>query len=132
MSSFRLIAVLSAALWLLALPAPAPGALGATCQAKVHKLQRQNLALRRKLATVIDQRDTAREERDTARTELSTAQSGVAGAILTMTPEQAWQLLGGSLNYVLSAPPRWSTSHYVSGDYETWTFTSCGFCVGPG
>jgi hypothetical protein len=130
MARFRLIAVLSAALW-LALPSPAPAALGATCQAKVHKLQRQNLALRRKLSTVIIQRNKAREERDTARAELSTAQNGVAGAILTMTPEQAWQLLSSPLSFVLSAEPRWSTSHYVSGDYETWTFTSCGFCVGP-
>jgi hypothetical protein len=124
------LAVVSAALVLLALPASATGAADATCKAKLRTLQRQNLALRQQLQTVIAQRNTARMQRDEARAQLTAAQNGVAGVIAGMTPDQVWGLLGFPIGRVLAAPPRYSTSYFSSGgNYESWTFTNCGFCV---
>lgn len=126
------LAVLLAALVLLVLPTAATGGPEASCQTKLRALQRQNLVLRQRLSAVIAQRNKAREERDTARAQLAAAQSGVAGAISTMAPERAWTLLSNPLSRVLAAPPRFSVTYFSSGgDYESWTFTNCGFCVPP-
>jgi hypothetical protein len=81
-------------------------------------LQRQKLALRQQLSTVITQRNKAVAQRDTARAQLAEAQSGVAGTLNTMRPEQVWQLMAYPLANVLNTPPHFSTSHFVTTDYD--------------
>jgi hypothetical protein len=116
------------------LPAAAPARSGAACL-KVCHLQRQNAALKRtntalraKIGTLNGQVSTLTGERDTARSQLAQAQSGVAGALSTMAPAQIWPLFGNPIAYAYSTA-QWSKSYYSNGsDYESWSFTRCGFC----
>lgn len=101
-----------------ALLAPMP-ASGQTC-GQVCQLKRQNATLQKQVKTL-------RGQRDLARAELSQAQSSVAGAIGTMAPAQVWPLMQ-EIAHIFSTP-QYSNSYFSSADnYESWTFTRCGFC----
>ena len=119
----KVCALTIALLALLTAPAAAAPRSATSCRSQLTKLQRQNRALRQKIHKLTVQRDTARQQ-------LATAQSGVAGALSTMTPEQIWPLLADPIARLYNTP-RWSNSYFSSGpDYATWSFTRCDFCVG--
>jgi hypothetical protein len=124
----RLLIIGTAALVLASLlPAAAPARSGTACL-KVCQLQRQNAALRRQVTSLRAQVKTLTAERNTARLQLAHAQQGVAGALSTMTPNQIWPLFGNPIAYAFSTA-QWSKSYYSNGsDYESWSFTRCGFC----
>ncbi len=90
-------------------------------------LTRQRTKLNGQVTTLTDQVNTLTVERDVARSQLAQAQTGVAGALLTMAPEQIWPLFGSPIagKFVTA---RWSYNYYTSGDYRSWSFTYCGFC----
>lgn len=71
---------------------------------------------------------TLTTERDTARNALTAAQSGISGAISTLSQPAVWALLRSAI------APKFNTStyqqsYYASTDYFVWTFTLCGFCI---
>lgn len=95
--------------------APASASCGQVCH-----LKQQNAALQKQVKKL-------RGQRDVALAELSQAQSGVAAAIGTMAPPQVWPLMQEIANVFQT--PQFSNSYYSNGsDYESWTFTRCGFC----
>ena len=66
-------------------------------------------------------------QRDVARAELSQAQGSVAGAIGTMAPPQVWNLMQEIANVFTT--PQYQNSYFSNAsDYQSWTFTWCGFC----
>ena len=94
---------------------PSQASCGQVCQ-----LKQQNTALRKQVKTL-------RGQRDVARAELSQAQSSVAGAIGTMAPAQVWNLMREIAT--IFQTPQYSNSYFSNADdYESWTFTRCGFC----
>ena len=90
-------------------------------------LTRQRNALTDQVNTLNGQISTLTGERDAARSQLAQAQTGVAGALSTMGPDQIWPLFGTPIagKFVTA---RWSYNYYTSGDYRSWSFTYCGFC----
>jgi hypothetical protein len=55
------------------------------------------------------------------------AQQGVSSAITTMSAAQIWPLFPQIARVYVT--PQWSNSYFSNGpDYESWTFTRCGFC----
>jgi hypothetical protein len=110
-----------------AVATPALGSHHATCS-KLCQVERQNAALRRQVTKLRAQVRTLKSERDTVRSLLAQAQSGVAGGLSTMGPDQIWPLFGNPIAAAFNTA-QWSKSYYSSGsDYESWTFTRCGFC----
>ena len=124
----KLLIIGSAALALaFLLPAAAPARSGTACL-KVCQLQRQNATLRRQVTSLRDQVKTLTSQRNTARLQLAHAQQGVVGALSTMLPDQIWPLFASPIANAFSTA-RWSKSYYSNGsDYESWSFTRCGFC----
>jgi hypothetical protein len=113
--------VLCIVLIALIVPGIATPSAQAPCSVKLTILQRQNAALRKKLKAVTIQRDDAHAK-------LATAQSGTAGLVSTLRPDQVWTLFQDPISHIFTTP-RWSTSYFSSGlDYASWTFTRCDFC----
>lgn len=94
---------------------PAQASCGQVCH-----LKQQNAALSKQVKKL-------RAQRDMALAELSQAQSGVTGVIATMAPPQVWNLMREIANIFVT--PQYSNSYFSNAsDYESWTFTRCGFC----
>ncbi len=118
----KVCALLVALLALLSAPAAAAPTSSSSCRSQLTKLQRQSRALKQKVRKLTAQRDQLAAK-------LAVAQQGVSSTLSTMTPAQIWPLFTNPIAR-LFVTPQWSNSYFSSGpDYESWTFTRCGFCV---
>jgi hypothetical protein len=118
-----------------ALGAYAPAQAAAPCKpaqlaAAKHKakvLSRRVVTLRAQNKRLTAQLATAVSKLDETQGKLEQAQGGVGPAISTMVPEQIWPLL--SIIGQRFSTARYSRSYFSNGsDYQSWTFTYCGFC----
>jgi hypothetical protein len=113
--------VLGIVLATLIVPGIATPSAQAPCSVKLSAALKQNRLLRQRVKTLTIQRDDARMK-------LTAAQSGTAGLVSTLRPDQVWALFQDPISHIFTTP-RWSTSYFSSGsDYASWTFTRCDFC----
>jgi hypothetical protein len=113
---------LSIVLAVLIVPAVATPSAQAPCSVKLSVALKQNRLLRQRVKTLTIQRDDARAK-------LATAQSGTAGLVSTLRPDQVWALFQDPIAHIFTTP-HWSTSYFSSGpDYASWSFTRCDFCA---
>lgn len=110
--------VLATMLLLVLLVASPAGA--ASCKTKLCRVEVQNRALRAQVRTL-------KQKLEIANQKLAKAQESVQGAISTMPPAMIWGLFPVIAS--VYSTPAWSNSYFSSGpDYESWSFTRCGFC----
>jgi TolA-binding protein len=115
----------------------------AALTAKVAKLKKQVVHLSGQLKTANMQLQTTQAALAQAKTDLQTAQNGnttlqqqlaaaqtgVPGAISTMSPLDVWNnVLPAITRLMNSNGVRWQTSAYNSSDYKTIEYVWCGFC----
>lgn len=108
---------------------------------KITVLRRSNKALVAKVEILSGQIQTLTEERDKARSDLSTTQSalsttqqqlataqqGAVQAISTMPAASIWPYFSTIASRFTG--PKYTVSYFSSGsDYQSWSFTYCGFC----